>query len=218
MVITRLVFTVNYISNNQLVADVTHFVKPDTELDKEAIKRSTSVYLVDRRIDMLPKILTENLCSLKGKVDRLAFSAIFEINDNGEVIKTEFTKSIIRSRAAMTYSEAQTIIDDKSTNNKSKLWNSVKILHKISQTLRKIRISNGALTLASPQVKFGLDTETMNPTDVEMYELSEANFLVEEFMLLANIYVAKEILKNFPNNSCLRRRNLNINERSKPFQ
>lgn len=95
------------------IADVTHFVKEKTPLDEEACKRSTSVYLVDRRIDMLPKLLTESLCSLVSKVDRLAFSVIWEITPDAKIVNTEFTKSVIRSRASLTYQQAQAIIDDK---------------------------------------------------------------------------------------------------------
>jgi exosome complex exonuclease DIS3/RRP44 len=94
------------------IADVSHFVRPDTAIDKEAAHRSTTVYLVDRRTDMLPKLLTENLCSLRADVDRLVFSTIWEMDGQANIINTKYCKSIIRSRAAMTYYDAQTRIDN----------------------------------------------------------------------------------------------------------
>ena len=94
------------------IADVSHFVRPDTAIDREAAHRSTTVYLVDRRTDMLPKLLTENLCSLRADVERLVFSTIWEMDAQANIIKTEYCKSVIRSRSAMTYYEAQSRIDN----------------------------------------------------------------------------------------------------------
>lgn len=95
------------------IADVSHFVRPGTAIDLEARERGTTVYLVDRRIDMLPQLLSSNLCSLRGKEDRFAFSVIWEMTASGEKLRTRFCKSIIRSKAAMTYGEAQDRIDGK---------------------------------------------------------------------------------------------------------
>jgi len=94
------------------IADVTHFLKPGTAMDVEAALRATSVYLVQRRIDMLPKPLTEEICSLRGGEERLAFSVLWEVTPEADIVATRFTKSLIRSRAAMTYAEAQSRIDD----------------------------------------------------------------------------------------------------------
>lgn len=99
------------------IADVTHFLKAGTAMDIEAALRATSVYLVQRRIDMLPKPLTEDICSLRGEVERLAFSVIWEMTPNAEVVSTRYHKSLIKSRAAMTYAEAQTRIDDERLND-----------------------------------------------------------------------------------------------------
>ena len=132
------------------IADVSYFVRPDTPIDLEAANRCTTVYLVGRRTDMLPKLLTETLCSLKSQVERLTFSVIWEITKNGEVVNVDFMKGIIKSRAALTYAEAQKIIDDSSDN--SELAQSIRGLNSLARIFRKKRIEAGALTLASTQV------------------------------------------------------------------
>ncbi|ORX84255.1 RNB-domain-containing protein [Anaeromyces robustus] len=185
------------------IADVTYFVKPNTAMDKEAAKRGTTVYLVDKRIDMLPALLGTNLCSLRSNVDRLAFSCIWELTPEAEIVNVHFTKSVIRSKASLTYEEAQNRNDDlRMTDNISK---SIRILNNLAKKLKKKRINNGALTLASPEVRFNLENDSQDPVDVEMKELKETNALVEEFMLLANISVAKKIHSKFPESSLLRR-------------
>eukprot|EP00803_Ostreobium_quekettii_P005055 evm.model.scf_416.5 EVM.evm.TU.scf_416.5 scf_416:66259-78048(-) len=187
------------------IADVTHFVKPETALDTEAAQRGTTVYLVQRRIDMLPKALTEDICSLRGNVDRLAFSVLWEATLEGDVLhdKTTFTKSIIRSRAALTYEEAQTRIDDDRLTDDVSM--SLKALARFGQILRKRRMEKGALELASPEVKLSIDTESLNPTDIGLSQVRLANKMVEEMMLLANSTVAEKILSRFPSSACLRR-------------
>ena len=186
------------------IADVTHFVKPGAEIDKEAARRCTTVYLVERRTDMLPGLLTENLCSLVSNVDRLSFSVIWEINSKTwEIESVDFHKSIIRSVASLTYKQAQSMIDDK--NDHSELTKSIRYLMKIAVKLRQKRNDAGALTLASPEVRFNLDKETLNPTDVALYQHVDTNFLVEEFMLLANVAVATKIAETYPSYSVLRR-------------
>lgn len=186
------------------IADVTHFVRPDAHIDKEAAHRCTTVYLVDKRTDMLPKQLTEDLCSLRSGVDRLAFSCVWELNpENGRQINVRFGKSVIHSRASLSYGEAQTKIDDK--KDKSDMTKSLRILLGVSKILKEKRRQNGALTLASTQVKFAFDQETHDPTDVTFYSLQDTNFMIEEFMLLANISVATKILEHFPSCSVLRR-------------
>jgi exosome complex exonuclease DIS3/RRP44 len=127
---------------------------------------------VQRRIDMLPKPLTEDICSLRCDVDRLAFSVVWEINPvNGEARSSTFTKSIIRSRAALTYAEAQTRIDDARLTDE--LTENLRALNNLAKVLRKNRADQGALQLASPEVKFEIDTETHDPLDVGMYQVSQ---------------------------------------------
>ncbi|KAI8868688.1 exosome complex exonuclease RRP44-like protein [Ramicandelaber brevisporus] len=186
------------------IADVTHFVRPHTAMDKEAANRCTTVYLVDRRIDMLPPLLGTNLCSLRSNVDRLAFSVIWEIEPaTANIVKVEFNKSIIRSKASLTYDAAQKRIDDPSLTDE--LTENIRALNRIAKVLRAKRIANGALTLASPEVRFNLENDSQDPVDVELKELKETNALVEEFMLLANISVARRIFEQFPESAMLRR-------------
>ncbi|OZJ01556.1 hypothetical protein BZG36_05343 [Bifiguratus adelaidae] len=184
------------------IADVTHFVHPGMPMDKEAASRGTTVYLVDKRIDMLPGLLGTNLCSLRSNVERLAFSCIWEMTPDAEVISVEYTKSVIRSKHSFTYEEAQNRIDD--PNMADELTQGVRLLNSLAKKLRKRRFDNGALTLASPEVRFSLERDSQDPVDVEMKELKETNALVEEFMLLANIYVAQKIYTKFPESSLLR--------------
>jgi exosome complex exonuclease DIS3/RRP44 len=188
------------------IADVTHYVKAGSAMDLEAANRSTSTYLVNKRLDMLPALLTTDLCSLKGNVDRYAFSVLWEVTPEADIISVDFKKSIIHSIAALTYQEAQTFIDQPgSDGNGDARVSAVKGLASLARKFRKKRIDAGALTLASPEVKFVLDSESLNPTDVQAYALLEANALVEEFMLLANVTVAKKILRHYPTLSVLRR-------------
>lgn len=185
------------------IADVTNFVHPGTAMDEEASARATTVYLVQRRIDMLPKPLTEDICSLRADVERLAFSVIWEVTPEAEVVSSQFTKSLIRSRAAMTYEEAQSRIDDVRLTDE--LSTNLRTLNSLARILRKRRSDRGALQLASPEVKFSIDTETHDPLDVGMYQVREANQMVEEMMLLANCTVAEFTLRHFPACAMLRR-------------
>ncbi len=185
------------------IADVSHFIHPGTALDKEAENRGTTVYLADRRIDMVPELLSSNLCSLRGGEERFAFSVIWEMTPSAEIVSTRFCKSVIRSRLAMTYAEAQMRIDDGGMTDEVTL--SLRLLNSLAKILKKIRIDNGALTLASPEVRFEVDSETHDPVDLQMKELRETNSLVEEFMLLANISVSKHIFREFPHCALLRR-------------
>ena len=191
----------NYVS--YFHTDVTYFVHPDSAIDKEAAHRSTSTYLVERRLDMLPGLLTTQLCSLRSKEDHLAFSVIWEMDDDANIYDVRFCKSAIHSVASLTYDEAQVMLDSPSSSDKVNA--SVNLLNKLARILRQRRIDMGALTLASPEVRFKLDSETQNPTDVAMYALKESNALVEEWMLLANITVSKQILKFYPTLGVLRR-------------
>ncbi|KAL3765917.1 hypothetical protein ACHAW5_003885 [Stephanodiscus triporus] len=188
------------------IADVTHYVEAGTAIDLEAANRSTSTYLVNKRLDMLPSLLTTDLCSLKGNVDRYAFSVLWEVTPEAKIVDVEFKKSIIHSIAALTYQQAQSLIDKPDKDCKDDIQaGAVKRLASLARKFREHRINAGALTLASPEVKFVLDSESLNPTDVQAYTLYEANALVEEFMLLANVTVAKKILRHYPTMSILRR-------------
>eukprot|EP00931_Biecheleriopsis_adriatica_P073849 TRINITY_DN4805_c0_g1_i1.p1 TRINITY_DN4805_c0_g1~~TRINITY_DN4805_c0_g1_i1.p1 ORF type:complete len:1041 (+),score=211.65 TRINITY_DN4805_c0_g1_i1:97-3219(+) len=185
------------------IADVTHFVHPDTAIDKEAAERCTTVYLVERRTDMLPSLLTTDLCSLRGNVERLTFSVLWEITPQAEIIDTKFCKAIIHSKAAMSYAEAQARIDD--SKDQSEITLSLRNLLHLTKIIRANRVAAGALELASQEVRFELDSETQDPTDVAEYQQRETNKLIEELMLLANQAVATKILNTFPMFGVLRR-------------
>lgn len=185
------------------IADVTHFVKPNTALDNEGATRATSVYLVDKRIDMLPMLLGTNLCSLKPYVERFAFSVIWEVDEDANIVNVEFMKSIIKSREAFSYEQAQLRINDASQQDE--LTNSMRILLNLSKKLKAKRLSDGALNLASPEVKVHMDSETSDPGEVEIKALYDTNSLVEEFMLFANISVARKIFDAYPQTAMLRR-------------
>nr|XP_022901619.1 exosome complex exonuclease RRP44-like [Onthophagus taurus] len=185
------------------IADVSHFIRPGTALDKEAASRATTVYLVNNRIDMVPDLLSSNLCSLRGGEERFAFSCVWELDKKANIINTRFHKSIIKSKKAMTYEEAQITIDDGSQTDE--LAQSLRNLNKLAKFLKKKRLEKGALVLASPEIKIMMDTETHDPIDVEVKKLFETNSMVEEFMLLANISVAEKILEDFPDCAMLRR-------------
>ncbi|EFP74074.2 uncharacterized protein PGTG_00030 [Puccinia graminis f. sp. tritici CRL 75-36-700-3] len=189
------------------IADVSHFVLPDTPMDVEAASRGTTVYLVDKRIDMLPSLLGTNLCSLKPEVERLAFSVIWELREEDSKIEAvRFTKSVIKSKAAFTYEAAQIRKDDSSL--KDEISESIRLLNKLAIQLKKSRMDNGALNLASPEIKIHMSSsESSDPVDVEQKESRETNSLVEEFMLLANISVARRIYESFPQTAVLRRHN-----------
>ncbi|TBU24927.1 RNB-domain-containing protein [Dichomitus squalens] len=186
------------------IADVSHFVHPDTPMDSEAAARGTTVYLVDKRIDMLPALLGTNLCSLRPHVERLAFSVIWELSPDAKIVDVRFTKSVIASKSAFTYEEAQIRKDDPGLSDE--LTESIRLLNDLARKLREQRMAAGALNLASPEVKIQLDSpESSDPVDVEQKELRETNSLVEEFMLLANISVARKIQETFPQTAVLRR-------------
>ena len=186
------------------IADVSFFVRPDTPMDAEAASRGTTVYLVDRRIDMLPHLLGTNLCSLRPFVERLAFSTVWELTPSAEVVNVRFFKSVIASKAAFTYEEAQNRKDDPSLNDA--ITESIRLLNDMAIKLRRGRMEAGALNLASPEVRIHLDSaESSAPIDVEQKEMRETNSLVEEFMLLANTSVARRIYEAYPTTGVLRR-------------
>ena len=172
------------------IADVSHYVVPGTELDNEALKRATSVYLVDRVIPMLPEVLSNQVCSLRPKEEKLTFSAVFTMNDKAEVTNQWFGKTVINSDRRFTYEEAQEIIE----TGKGEYHEEVGILHALATILRKKRFGKGAINFHSEEVRFKLD-ETGKPIETYIKEQKEANFLIEEFMLLANKKVAEFIGK-----------------------
>ncbi|KAG8625697.1 hypothetical protein KVT40_006098 [Elsinoe batatas] len=185
------------------IADVSHFVKPNNAMDHEASLRGTTVYLVDKRIDMLPMLLGTDLCSLKPYVERYAFSVIWEITKDAEIVKADFTKSVIRSREAFSYEQAQLRIDDASQQDD--LTKGMRLLLMLSKKLKKGRMDAGALNLASPEVRVETESETSDPVDVKTKRMLDTNSLVEEFMLLANISVAGRNYEAFPQTALLRR-------------
>ncbi|EAW10653.1 exosome catalytic subunit DIS3 [Aspergillus clavatus NRRL 1] len=187
------------------IADVSHFVKPNNAMDLEASVRGTTVYLVDKRIDMLPHLLGTDLCSLKPYVERYAFSVLWEMTPNAEVVSANFTKSVIRSREAFSYEQAQKRIDDPSKNDE--LTESMRTLLRLSKILRQKRMDAGALNLASPEVRIETDNDEVGDplTDVKTKALLATNSLVEEFMLHANITVAAKIYDSFSQTALLRR-------------
>ncbi|NNE27334.1 MAG: ribonuclease R [Saprospiraceae bacterium] len=172
------------------IADVTHYVKPNTALDKEAYARSTSVYLVDRCIAMLPEKLSNELCSLKPNVDRLAFSAVFTFNKKNKLTGEWFGKSVIHSDHRFTYEEAQESIDTTGALFHSELEK----INKIAHVLREEKFENGAIAFESDEVKFVLG-EDNQPTGVFVKSRKDAHMLIEDFMLLANKRVAHYISK-----------------------
>ncbi|XP_053203061.1 LOW QUALITY PROTEIN: exosome complex exonuclease RRP44-like [Panonychus citri] len=188
------------------IADVSSFVLPNTALDIEAANRGTTVYLVDNRIDMIPTVLSSNLCSLMEARDRLTFSIIWKMNSKtAQVVDTQFCKSIIKSRAALTYAEAQLRIDSK--NMTDEVTKGLRRLNNLAKKLKQKRLDNGALVLASMgEVKFiDVDSETAdNVTKIESKQLQDTNSMVEEFMLLANISVAEKLYQEVPQLALLR--------------
>eukprot|EP00434_Breviolum_minutum_P022596 symbB.v1.2.019939.t1/scaffold1645.1/size107836/4 len=162
------------------IADVTHFVHPDTAIDREAAERCTTVYLVERRTDMLPGLLTTDICSLRGKVERLTFTVLWEMTPAAEIVDTSFCKAIIKSREALSYGEAQARIDD--PKDQSEITTSLRNLLKLTRQIRGRRVAKGALELASQEVRFELDSETQDPTDVAEYQQRETNKLIEELL------------------------------------
>ena len=172
------------------IADVGHYVKPESFLDKEALLRGNSVYLVDRVIPMLPERLSNELCSLRPHEDKLTFSAVFELDPNCNVLSSWFGKTIIHSDHRFTYEDAQEIIEGGDGPFKKEITQ----INKLAQQCRKQRLSNGALNVKSNEVRFRLDEEG-EPIETVLKVSKEAHQLIEEFMLLANREVAKKLAK-----------------------
>jgi ribonuclease R len=182
------------------IADVAHYIKKDDIIDKEALKRGTSVYLVDRVIPMLPEVLSNDLCSLKPKIDRLCFSVIFEINSKAEILNYKISKSIIHSNKRLTYKEAQDNIDNASGDYHKELIS----INNLAKILRNKRKEEGSINFEREETKFLLDKDN-NPIDVYTKESLETNKLIEEYMLLANKAVAKHINEKMNNYSFIYR-------------
>jgi ribonuclease R len=168
------------------IADVSHYVQEDDEIDKEAFKRATSVYLVDRTIPMLPEILSNDLCSLKPNEDKRAFSAIFTLNKQGEVLNEWFGKTLIHSDKRFTYEEAQAVLD----SQKGTFFSELETLNTLAKKLNKKRIKEGSLIFETEEVKFTLNKKG-KPIAVHKKKRQDVHKLIEEFMLLANQHVAK---------------------------
>ena len=182
------------------IADVSYYVHPDTELDAEAYKRATSVYLPDRVNPMLPEKISNELCSLRPHEDKLTFAAIFQMNGKGEVKQYWIGRTVIHSDHRYTYEDVQEIVESKL----GKYVDEILLLNDIAQTLRKKRFSKGAINFSSQEVRFKLDDKGF-PIGILVKESKEAHQLIEEFMLLANKTVAENVAKQ------------NINKKPIPF-
>jgi ribonuclease R len=172
------------------IADVTHYVTPGSEIEKEAKNRATSVYLVDRVIPMLPETLSNELCSLRPNEDKLTYSVIFELNVDAEIKKTWIGKTIIHSDHRFTYDEAQQIIE----SNSGLYHEELGVVNSLAKKLRLQRMEQGAIAFEKSEVKFKLD-EKKKPVDVFFKVQKDAHKLIEEFMLLANKAVAIKVGK-----------------------
>ena len=181
------------------IADVSYYVQEGSIIDKEAFKRATSVYLVDRTIPMLPEKLCNNLCSLRQDEDKLTYSVILEMTDAGVVKRSRIARTVIRSNRRFAYEEVQAIIEREQQGGKEPLpgdefKNEIMTLDSLAKILRDKRMADGALSFDRVEVRFDID-DTGRPVSVYFKESKDANKLVEEFMLLANRTVAESIGK-----------------------
>ena len=182
------------------IADVSHYLEQGTELDKESYQRATSVYLPDRVNPMLPEHISNFLCSLRPKEDKLTFSAIFQLTERGEVKQYWLGRTVIHSNHRFTYEEVQAIIEEKDGLYKDEIL----LLNDFAQKMRKKRFQHGAINFSSQEVRFRLDDKGI-PVGIMVKESKEAHQLIEEFMLLANRTVAENISK------------IKVNGKSLPF-
>ena len=200
------------------IADVSHFVYPGTQVDDIARKRTTSVYLIQRVIPMLPRKLCENLCSLNPGVDRFSFSVVWVMDKQGKVHNTKFGKSLISSCAKLHYAHAQDMIDDPDREfdedylpeitggfTARDISKRVNILHTIAQVLRQKRKDTGSISIQQCKLAFSLNKEDGMPTGLGSYKSRESNKLIEEFMLKANVSVAEKLYECYPENAIIRR-------------
>ncbi len=172
------------------IADVTHYVRPGSIIDKEGKERATSVYLVDRTIPMLPEHLSNGICSLRPDEDKLTYSVIFQMTDDAEIKQYEIAKTVTRSDRRFTYEEAQQVIE----TGKGDFKEEILTLDRLAKILRKRRFDNGAIAFDRVEVRFEIDDKG-KPLSVFFKEQKDANKLIEEFMLLANKTVATHIGK-----------------------
>ncbi len=172
------------------IADVSYFVKPGTALDKEAVERATSVYLVDRTIPMLPEVLSNDLCSLKPEEDRLAVSAVFTLDADANIKDTWFGETVIHSDKRFTYENAQEVLDA----GKGTMHEELSLMYALSKKIRARRQAKGAIEFDTAEVKIELNAEG-KPIAIRLKERKATNLLIEDFMLLANEAVAKHLSK-----------------------
>ena len=175
------------------IADVSHYVKPGSALDKEAILRATSVYLVGEVLPMFPERLSNELCSLRPNEDKLSFAAVFKMDANAKIHEAWYGRTVVHSQKRFTYEEAQKIIE----GGEGKFSAELRKLHSLAQHLRTQRVKNGSINFETTEVKFKLNADG-TPAGVVMKEQKESNKLVEDFMLLANRSVAEFIGKKKP--------------------
>jgi len=176
------------------IADVTHYVTPNSIIEDEAQNRATSVYLVDRVVPMLPERLSNGVCSLRPNEDKLCFSAIFELTDDVELVKEWFGKTVIHSNRRFTYEEAQQVIETGEGDFSSEMLT----LNKLAGKLRDNRFKNGSIAFERVEIKFEIDDKG-KPLSVYFKEAKDSNKLIEEFMLLANKKVAEFVGKTGEN-------------------
>jgi ribonuclease R len=176
------------------IADVSHYVKENTILEQEAYERATSVYLVDRVVPMLPEILSNNVCSLRPNEEKLTFSVVFKMDQKGNVLDSWYGRTVIYSDKRFAYEDAQEIIEGNDVAVEEPIKEAILTLDTLAKKIRKIRMSQGAISFDRTEVRFNLD-EDANPIGVYVKESKDANKLIEEFMLLANRKVAEFIGK-----------------------
>ncbi|KAF8261382.1 RNB-domain-containing protein [Lactarius quietus] len=202
------------------IADVSFHVKPNTALDRDARKRATSVYLVQRAVPMLPPTLSEELCSLIPGVERLAFSVVLTLTKEAKVIKKWFGKTVVKSAAKLSYHAVQGVLDGRPLadvaltpgHEAPSVESDIHLLYDLAKVLRTHRFQNGALRLDSPRLSFKLNDKGL-PVDCSQSSPAEASAVVEEFMLLANIAAAQQIAVALPEQALLRRHDTPIDRR-----
>ncbi|XP_072543160.1 DIS3-like exonuclease 2 [Salminus brasiliensis] len=200
------------------IADVSYFVEEGSVLDDVASKRATSVYMVQKVIPMLPRLLCEELCSLNPQTDRLTFSVIWRLSPEGKILSEWFGRSVIRSCVKLSYDHAQSMIEDPDKHFSAEelppcspehslqhVHQAVLHLHSLAKHLRAQRFEGGALRLDQMKLAFSLDSDSGMPQGCYVYQYRDSNKLVEEFMLLANMAVAHHIYRKFPGLALLRR-------------
>ena len=180
----------DYIEIGVHIADVSHYIEEDSALDTSAYERATSVYLPDRVVPMLPERLSNGLCSLRPHEEKLTYSCVFKMNKEGEIKETWIGRTVIKSNHRFSYEDVQKIID-----NQTGLYDKeVLVLHQLAQTMRKVRMKEGAINFSSQEVRFKLD-ELGKPIGIVIKESTASHQLIEEFMLLANRTVAEKVSK-----------------------